>query len=252
MSCRRNDRARFVGCHVGAVRVGSCGKGCCGNWGPEGVEARERYNYLRTRAPRLTPFGGNTACRTPAGRAKRVCTACRHAWKPAHVAGNEYMERGEDGRVWDGWVVRPCAERLAAVWRAARRGSREARRAAEDAEARYAAGGWRDAGAAAYAAARARCPELWWRVLEPRCPGCGGTGVAVGSTFRAPGARDDKGWARVERMLDEGEKFSYCMTEEEEEELQLEVDRVVAHEAGKEAWAEEKRQRLENLGLAPR
>ncbi|KAF4541333.1 DNA-directed rna polymerase [Lasiodiplodia theobromae] len=69
-------------------------------------------------------------------------------------------------------------------------------------------------------------PEVWRvRVVGTqngehlkRCPSCAGEVLRVGSTFRIPGKRDEKGWKEVERMIGEGvdmvARFSYCWTQE--------------------------------------
>lgn len=83
---------------------------------------------------------------------------------------------------------------------------------------------------------KARDPELWWNevIRMPRisglpginmlrCPGCGKGAKRVGSNFRIPKKRDEKGWKAIEEMVERGEdmvaKFSFCATIEEHERM---------------------------------
>ncbi|THH13627.1 hypothetical protein EW146_g6618 [Bondarzewia mesenterica] len=95
-------------------------------------------------------------------------------------------------------------------------------------------------------------PELWWIVLNSRCPHCGMDGIKVGGTFRVPKQAGDKGWKEVRRSSDQGEQFSYCLKAEEEKELKREARRVREREGGKEDWLWEKRNRMQALGLLKR
>lgn len=49
-----------------------------------------------------------------------------------------------------------------------------------------------------------------------RCPSCGGGAIRVGSNFRVPGRRDERGWKKVDRLVEEGvnleARFSPCAT----------------------------------------
>lgn len=90
-------------------------------------------------------------------------------------------------------------------------------------------------------------PEVWRvRVVgtqngphSKRCPSCAGEVLRVGSTFRIPGKRDEKGWREVERMVEEGvdmvARFSYCWTREAH---------AKALEELKEVEAERQRERI--------
>lgn len=54
------------------------------------------------------------------------------------------------------------------------------------------------------------CAEVWWQVLSnPRCPGCGGEGRAVGVTFEAPPKHDTKSWRRLEEAAAFGERHDW-------------------------------------------
>ncbi|KAI0065270.1 hypothetical protein BV25DRAFT_156402 [Artomyces pyxidatus] len=254
MSCRRNDRHRFVGCHVGSVRVSGCSKGCCHFWGPEGVEEHERYHYDRPRVGEISVL--RVASELPArhcmlaGRPKYVCFDCKRGFKHAFVEGNEYRISNYRTE----WMTRPDRRRIADVWEAyaAYHESHDKREKfrVEDVERAYRISGYKDKTVDGYEQTRACSPELWWTPLDGRCPGCGKAGRSVGDTFRIPKVKDDKAWQNVKRMVNEGEAFSYCMTPDEENELIREVARVRDRAKGNENWAQEKRRRLEFLGLA--
>lgn len=249
----RQDRRRFIGCRVGSVRVSGCSKGCCGWWGPEGVEENERYNYLH-QSPRLEDqvdgVGYGARVCASAGRPKYVCFACRRGFKPAFREGNEYRIE----RFGNQWEVRPECGRMAEMCRMKglkllEGGSAEGRRIEAASYRRYLSDQKGEEAKEESEKMGIMRPELWWRMLQSRCPGCGAPGIAVGDTFRVPAGDDEKAWAAVRTMLDEGEKFSYCVTVDEEEELRLEATRVKDRERGKEDWGMEKRRRLEALGL---
>jgi hypothetical protein len=91
-------------------------------------------------------------------------------------------------------------------------------------------------------------PVLWWRPLSSlRCPGCGEQGIPVGSTFRAPPVKDNRGWAKVEELLKGGEMFSYCLTREGEKELMTEAEVEKARVKNASAWEEMKARRIAEL-----
>lgn len=91
-------------------------------------------------------------------------------------------------------------------------------------------------------------PEFLRRDMQrnARCPGCGKEGRPVGGTFRACAQGDDRGWARVKEMLDTGEEFSYCVTEEEQKEVIQEGERLKESRRDK-AWEEERKRRIAEL-----
>lgn len=81
-----------------------------------------------------------------------------------------------------------------------------------------------------------REPEEWWTEIAAtpqvyredaghlmRCPSCGKGALAVGSNFRIPAKKDERGWKKVEKMIEDGEdmvaKFSPCATFEEHEKM---------------------------------
>jgi hypothetical protein len=80
-------------------------------------------------------------------------------------------------------------------------------------------------------------PEAWWTRLvglghdhAKRCPCCGGPGVRVGSNFRVPARKDEKGWKELERMVGQGvdmlAEFEFCPTVEMWEEMAREAGRI--------------------------
>ncbi|OCT52420.1 hypothetical protein CLCR_10346 [Cladophialophora carrionii] len=88
-------------------------------------------------------------------------------------------------------------------------------------------------------------PEVWWtRVVgvghdhAKRCPGCGGSGVRVGSNFRVPARKDERAWKELERMVSQGvdmlAEFEFCPTVEVWEEMAREAERVKRKEASGE------------------
>lgn len=66
-------------------------------------------------------------------------------------------------------------------------------------------------------------PEAWFVEIVKRCPGCGQAAVPVGSNFRIPARKDEKGWRKVEAWIDAGEdlvaKFASCWTVEQHEKM---------------------------------
>lgn len=56
-----------------------------------------------------------------------------------------------------------------------------------------------------------------------RCPTCGQAAVPVGSNFRIPARKDEKGWRKAEAWIDAGEdleaKFVSCWTVEQHEKM---------------------------------
>ena len=69
------------------------------------------------------------------------------------------------------------------------------------------------------------CPEQHWK----RCPGCGGDVIRVGSNFRIPGKRNDKGWREVKKMIRDGvdmvARFSHCATFEDHKKMEEQLRR---------------------------
>lgn len=112
-------------------------------------------------------------------------------------------------------------------------------------------------------------PDLWWRqvITIPsygvgieetlvRCPNCGESAIRVGSNFRVPKKTDEKGWREVKDMIERGEdmvaRFSVCSTVEMHEEMVEEAQMRLAKKETQGAWLEEKRRRIEALGLRPK
>jgi hypothetical protein len=86
-------------------------------------------------------------------------------------------------------------------------------------------------------------PEAWWTRLlglghdhAKRCPCCGGPGVRVGSNFRVPARKDEKGWKELERMVGQGvdmlAEFEFCPTVEMWEEMAGEAGRITRGREG--------------------
>jgi hypothetical protein len=63
------------------------------------------------------------------------------------------------------------------------------------------------------------CPNLWFLVVQKRCPGCGQNAIPVGSNLRIPVKKDKKGWRQVEAWIEAGAdleaKFVSCATVEQ-------------------------------------
>lgn len=110
---------------------------------------------------------------------------------------------------------------------------------------------------------KANDPDAWWTTViwgpgatqhSKRCPSCSELGVRVGSNFRAPSKGDDKAWAEIQRMIDDGGKdmtaeFEFCPTVEEWEEMKAEASRRKERMAKEEDWVREKKRRIAALGL---
>ena len=92
-------------------------------------------------------------------------------------------------------------------------------------------------------------PEANWRDMQrgAKCPQCGEKGIPVGGTFRPCAQDDDKGWDRIRDMLEGGEDFCYCMTNEEQNEVLKEGRRLKRRVKEREAWVEEKNRRIREL-----
>ena len=92
-------------------------------------------------------------------------------------------------------------------------------------------------------------PEANWRDMQrgAKCPQCGEKGIPVGGTFRPCAQDDDKGWDRIRDMLERGEDFCYCMTNEEQNEVIKEGRRLKGRVKGRDAWTEEKNRRIKEL-----
>ena len=92
-------------------------------------------------------------------------------------------------------------------------------------------------------------PAAHWRDMHrgAKCPQCGKKGIPVGGTFRPCPQDDDKGWEKIKEMLDAGEDFCYCMTEEEQNEAIKEGRRLKEKVRDRDAWTEEKNRRIREL-----
>lgn len=91
-------------------------------------------------------------------------------------------------------------------------------------------------------------PVACWTPLgNSRCPRCAADGILVGGKFQAPKQDDEKGWRRVEVLLEQGETFTYCMSREEEEEIMQDAKLEMKRVEGRESWQIEKQRRIEAL-----
>ena len=92
-------------------------------------------------------------------------------------------------------------------------------------------------------------PAAHWKDMNrgAKCPQCGEKGVPVGGTFRPCAKDDDKGWERIKEMLEGGEDFCYCMTEEEQNEVIKEGKRLKERVKDRDTWMEEKKRRIREL-----
>lgn len=113
---------------------------------------------------------------------------------------------------------------------------------------------------------RSNDPNMWWIEINrnpltnweadahaKRCPGCGKEGLKVGSNFRIPAKKDEKAWKRIEEMIENGNdlvaKFSVCATSEIHEDMVDEALRLLGSADTIVSWEEEKKNRIEALGL---
>ncbi|KDQ60334.1 hypothetical protein JAAARDRAFT_77439 [Jaapia argillacea MUCL 33604] len=259
MACRRGDRAKFIGCHVGPSAIRGCSKDCCPYPDtPQALITNERYDYLDSSqfkwddpvfAPNRDPTQPSyifRPCRNPY-RPKYVCLDCRKSFKLTWVGGKEYRRMAGFAQPWECRPARDSKEmievgrnRQRLSWNAF--ASIQAEYNAKKADGTLTEEDKREA---------KRCDaDLWWIPLDRlRCPGCGKDGIPVGPTFKAPKMDDDKGWVQVRKMLDEGEEFSYCVTVEEENEAKLEAGRFLARQKNADRWEVEKRRRAEALKM---
>ena len=254
----RGERARFIGCHVGSPSLSGCGNGCCRSWGPGGIEENERVNYLtgwtpaECRWPKPSHSRHPHRCAIP-GRPKYVCFSCHRTFKPAIIGGNEYENLS---LLREGWLVRPGreSERMREVWRAQKKlqnqKTDEGRKRLKEtriAIAEFLYGVHQDEAVPEWL--KAVAPELWWRRLGSRCPGCGGNGQPVGPSFRAPKQHNSAAWRHAQTRVEAGDEFRFCATKEVDAQLREEADRIRRREAQSSAWDQEKLRRQRELGL---
>lgn len=168
--------------------------------------------------------------------------------KPFYDAEKREYEFGP----WGSWAVRPRPERDGAFTECVRerkgrlgrsKGGVMTERDEEMEEWDYRFVRGREYGDEELGRMREADPEAWWMDVVrigpgrgerhwKRCPSCGGQVVRVGSTFKIPARRDEKGWREVERMIEEGvdmvARFSYCMTFEEHDRAMEKLEGVKA------------------------
>ncbi|KAJ7484707.1 hypothetical protein FB451DRAFT_1233255 [Mycena latifolia] len=256
MSCRRNDRARFIGCHVGPVRIRGCERGCC-PYPDSKTESNERWNYLSrfggvqfnnpsTRAPHYPGIApsGNHACKT-SHRPKFVCVVCRRVFKPALIEGNMYDIWANSWH--KGWWWSPSQSRIPEVWAEYKSicslpARREEKKRLEDIEQMVLSGqhGGRTFSDDEMNEYKKSNPALWWQPMSAlRCPGCGEAG------------KDARGWAKVSELLENGEMFSYCLTQQEEAVLIKDAEIENMRLQNVVGWEETKARRIAELKNAP-
>ncbi|CAL1708988.1 unnamed protein product [Somion occarium] len=255
MSCRRHDRARLIGCRVGPYQIRGCGKGCCPyrEDSYEDIIQHERYTFGPPRgdAESLQAWKGRASCLNPY-RPKFVCVDCRRSFKQAVIAENEY-DKNEFGRK---DRVRPERERIAHVWKVYKFKMPSLKKISPDqwGEFRRKENLYNAEGEVAFnedelQALQELSPTFHWRSFTKniRCPQCGKEGRHVGGTFRPCAKTDDKGWERIRQMLESGEDFSYCMTEEEQLEAIQEGKRLKERIELEQAWTALKKERIATL-----
>ncbi|KAJ7145379.1 hypothetical protein C8R43DRAFT_548149 [Mycena crocata] len=269
MSCRRSDRAQFIGCHVGPVRIRGCERGCCPYPDSE-TAANERWDYSHHSPaagvqfnpgyagspaglhPGIAPSGNHT-CKS-SHRPKFVCVGCRRTFKPALIEGNQYD-------IWAnsrhrGWWWSPAPSKIPEVWKEyknicsipVRRAEKARLQEIEDMVLSMQREGRTLSDEEMKNEYKKSNPALWWQPLSAlRCPGCGKSGVPVGGTFRAPSEKDVRGWTRVSELLEKGEKFSYCLTQEEEAFLLRDAEIENERRKNSTRWEEMKARRITEL-----
>ncbi|KAL4242545.1 hypothetical protein ABKN59_011417 [Abortiporus biennis] len=212
MACRRSDRRRLIGCHVGPVRIRGCTPECC-PYEPTkaNIERNERYNYLTGSTPIVADTDGqrHVPCKNP-HRQKFVCVDCRRVFKPSFIDGNEYMFNTFFKRNY----ARPSRDRIAHVWVEWRRHCRshvfnyQEQSRLHEKEAIYLTEGEQAFDPSELQELRRFDPEFWWKPLDQICcPGCGERGLPLGGTFRAPSRNQAAEWEKwtkscVRRFID--------------------------------------------------
>ena len=236
----RRDRINLVDYHVGAIHFRGCEWGCCpyDRQSRGSTELRERYGY--NDAMRIQAWKGRAECINPY-KPKLICIDCRRTFKYTVVEGDEYHSDNY-GRNME---VRPIRERILNVWAKYISNVVECKTHVmeltelENKEVIYRSQGEAVFGKAELEELREQSPELRWCSPKGlRCPGCGKEGQTIGNTFRAPRKDDMTGWSKVWHMLDAGERFSYCMTPQEEQEVAKEGIRDRTRKRDKGMWEE--------------
>ena len=261
----RRDRARLIGCHVGAPALRGCCRGCCPypldcfedivrheryKFGPEAVKYHQGDYPNRSRINCINPY-----------KPKFVCIDCRRCFKRTKLEGYEY-DKSESGDI---RMVRPDRETISQVWKAYRSMSNQSelflkmerkgelyldnlykmryKKYHPDHEEYVIPPDELEQ-------LRQICPTFHWKVMGAVT--CGKEGRCVGATFEAPSKTDDKEWKWVQEKLEAGEDFSYCMSSEEQLEAIGEGRRLLERKNGEDAWDAEKKRRIADLREAPR
>ena len=213
----RSDRRRFVGCRVGAPRIRGCARECC-YYSDSEIQSKERWDYLKSyteaKIHSLRPKSASSQSLAPARN-----HTCLSPYRPKFVCVpcrrvfKPSMVEGNEYAAWDsenrpGWWYTPTH-----------------------------ANGFKETDPVA----------CWTPLGNSRCPRCAADGIPVGGKFQAPKQDDEKGWRRVEALVEQGETFTYCMSREEEEGIMQDAKLEMKRVEGRESWKIEKQRRIEAL-----
>ncbi|KAH6663717.1 hypothetical protein B0J14DRAFT_608939 [Halenospora varia] len=250
MSCKRADKANLIGCRIGDVALRGCSWGCCSY--PDSEISENTRPYLLQGSVAARQWSGKSR---PRGRTGLYYYSCQSSYRPKFICPEKECRRSIkpfydpdkfEYRIseWQDWSVRPRIDRcpeLKQAYRNKHRINSTGQRNSE--ETLKFKNLWerliRDSTSLTeeeLAYVKEREPEEWWTEIAAtpqvyredaghlmRCPSCGKGALAVGSNFRIPAKKDERGWKKVEKMIEDGEdmvaKFSPCATFEEHEKM---------------------------------